>query len=134
MESCSAHGVVGCSDEVIEAVLTAATVVHRELGPGLMESVYERALMIELGIAGLHAQNQVEIPVCYRGQDLGIGFRADIIVEGALLLELKAVDKLAPVHLSQVITYLKLLGFRRGFLLNFNRPLMRDGIQRVSIG
>jgi len=134
MESCSAHGVVDCSHEVIEGVLTAATVVHRELGPGLMESVYERALMIELGAAGLHAQNQVEIPVRYRGQDLGIGFRADIIVDGALLLELKAVDKLAPVHLSQVITYLKLLGFRRGFLLNFNRPLMRDGIQRVSIG
>jgi len=134
MESRSASGVVDCSEEVIDAVLTAATVVHRELGPGLMESVYERALMIELDAAGLQSQSQVEIPVRYRDHDLGIGFRADIIVEGALLLELKSVDKLAPVHLSQVITYLKLLGLRRGFLLNFNRPLMKDGIQRVSIG
>jgi len=134
MESCSDRGGVDCSEDVIDAVLTAATVVHRELGPGLMESVYERALMVELGEVGLRAENQVEIPVHYRGHDLGIGFRADIIVDGSLLLELKSVDRLMPVHLSQVITYLKLLGFRRGFLLNFNRPLMKEGIQRVAIG
>ena len=134
MESCSGHRVVDCSEEVIDAALTAATVVHRELGPGLLESVYERALMIELAEVGLRADRQVEIPVHYRGHELGIGFRADVIVEDALLLELKSVDNVTPVHLAQVITYLKLLGFRRGFLLNFSRPLMKEGIQRVSIG
>jgi len=134
MESSELSCWVDCSERLIDAVLTAATTVHRELGPGLLESVYERALMIELQDAGLHAESEVVVPVSYRGRDLGTGFRADIIVEDALLLELKAVDRLSPIHLAQVITYLKLLRLRRGFLLNFNAVLMKDGIQRVSVG
>lgn len=75
----------------------------------------------------------MEIPVFYRGRDLGIGFRADIIVADCLLLELKTVDEFAPIHLGQMITYLKLLRIKRGFLINFNKTLLKDGIKRVSI-
>jgi len=118
---------------LIDAVLTAATNVHRELGPGLLESVYELALMIELSGLGIEARRQVEIPVSYRGQDLGIGFRADIIVADCLLLEIKAIEDFNTTHLDQIMTYLKLLGLKRGFLLNFHKKLLKDGIKRVSI-
>jgi len=89
--------------------------------------------MVELEEMTIPARRQVEIPVLYRGRDLGIGFRADIIVADCLLLELKTVDEFSPVHLAQVITYLKLLRFKRGFLVNFNKTLPKDGIKRVSI-
>jgi len=89
--------------------------------------------MVELEVAGIPARRQVEVPVSYRGRDLGTGFRADIIVADCLLLELKAVEALAPIHIAQVITYLKLLGFKRGYLLNFNVPLLKHGIKRISI-
>jgi GxxExxY protein len=89
--------------------------------------------MTELEEMKILAQRQVEIRVSYRGRDLGIGFRADIIVEQCLLLELTTVDEFSPVHLAQVITYLKLLRLKRGFLINFNKILMKDGIKRVSI-
>ncbi len=124
---------IDCDEELISQVLTAATDVHRELGPGLLESVYELALLVQLTEAGIRAERQVEVPVRYHGRDLGIGFRADMIVANHLLLELKCVDELAPIHLAQVITYLKLLRFKRGFLLNFNARLMKDGIKRISI-
>jgi GxxExxY protein len=127
------HNLKDCDEHIIDAVLTAATNVHRELGPGLLESVYECAVVIELAQMGVAAQRQVEIPVSYKGHDLGLGFRADIIVEDCLLLELKSVDEFSPVHVAQVITYLKLLRFKRGFLLNFNCTLLKDGIKRVSI-
>ncbi len=122
-----------CDESLIDAVLTAATNVHKELGPGLLESVYELALMMELVDLGIEAKRQVEIPVNYRGRDLGIGFRADIIVAGSLLLEIKAVDDFNATHLAQIMTYLKLLGFKRGYLLNFHKKLLKDGIKRVSI-
>ena len=122
-----------CDEKIIDAMLTAATRVHTELGPGLLESVYEQALMIELKEAGIPAENQVEIPAQYRGHDLGLGFRADIIVTDCLLLEIKSVKQLDGTHLAQIITYLKLLHFKRGYLLNFNRKLLKDGIKRVSI-
>ena len=123
----------GCADGVADAVLTAATNVYRQLGPGLLESVYELALMMELGRAKIQAKRQVDVPVHYQGQELGIGYRADIIVEDSLLLEIKAVDELKPIHLAQIMTYLKLLGLKRGYLLNFNVRLMKEGIKRVSI-
>ncbi len=126
-------GIRDCSEDLIAQVLTAATAVHRELGPGLLESVYEKALVIELMEADVEARHQVEIPVTYRGRDLGIGFRADIIVADCLLLELKCVDAFTPVHLAQVMTYLRLLNFRRGYLLNFNARLLKHGIKRISI-
>ena len=122
-----------CDDLLIDLVLTAATKVHTALGPGLLESVYEAALAFEFVELGLRFGRQVEVPVIYRGQDLGVGFRADFIVEGCLLLELKSVDEFAPIHLAQVITYLKLLRLKRGYLLNFNKRLLKEGIKRVSI-
>lgn len=122
-----------CEEWIINRVIGAAIRVHAELGPGLLESVYEHALLIELELARLYARNQVPIPVAYRGRDLGVGFRADIIVSNSLLVELKAVDDLAPIHLAQVITYLKLLSFKRGLLINFNRPLLKGGIRRIAI-
>lgn len=122
-----------CAEETIDAVLTAATQVHRELGPGLLESVYEAALAIELADAGLSCERQVPIAVSYRGRNLGAGFRADMMVADALLLEIKSVEAMNGVHLAQVMTYLKLLRIKRGYLLNFNCRLMKEGIKRVSI-
>ena len=124
---------IGCEDALCEAVIGAAIAVHREFDPGLLESVYEKALMCELAFKGINARNQVEVPAMYRGQDLGLAFRADVIVEGRLLLELKAVSELTDLHLAQVISYLKLLRFKRGYLLNFNVMVLKDGIKRVSI-
>ena len=126
-------GLKVCSERVIDIALTAATDVHRELGPGLLESVYEAALAVELEERGLRVERQSNIPVQYKGRDLGMGFRADLIVEDSLLLEIKSVAELTDIHLAQVITYLRLLGFKRGFLLNFNCKLMKSGIRRVSI-
>lgn len=122
-----------CDDRLVDSVLTAATNVHRELGPGLLESVYEHALIIELADAGIEAKQQIEIPAVYKGHELGLGFRADIIVEDRLLLEIKSAHTLTDAHLAQIITYLKLLRFKRGYLLNFNATLLKDGIKRVSI-
>jgi GxxExxY protein len=124
---------IDCSDELTTQVVNAAFAVHKEFGPGLLESVYELAMMLELSKRGIKAERQVEVPVFYHGEPLGVGFRADIIVEGCLLLELKSVERLEDIHMAQIITYLKLLKFKRGYLLNFNCPLMRDGIRRVSI-
>jgi GxxExxY protein len=122
-----------CEEQLINAVLTCLTNVHRHLGAGLFESVYELATMVEFEQSHITAKRQSEVPVPYRGRDLGIGLRADFIVEDCLLLELKTVDEFAPVHLAQMITYLKLLRLKRGFLINFNKALLKDGIKRVSI-
>jgi GxxExxY protein len=122
-----------CDSLLIDLVLTAATRVHTALGPGLLESVYEAALAFEFAELRLDFRRQAEIPAIYRGKNLGVGFRADFIVEDSLLLELKCVDEFAPVHLAQVITYLKLLRLKRGYLLNFNKRLLKEGIKRVSI-
>jgi len=122
-----------CDERIIDAVLTAATRVHTELGPGLLESVYEQALALEPEAAGLEAKTQVAVPVSYRGRDLGLGFRADLVVEEQLLVELKCVERVNPVHLAQVLTYLKLLGLKRGFIINFNTQLLKHGIRRISL-
>jgi GxxExxY protein len=124
---------IECSEDLIDKVLTEATNVHRTLGPGLLESVYELALMIELEEMGIPAKRQVEVVVVYHDRELGAGFRADVFVADSLLLELKSVDSFAPIHTAIVINYLKLLRFKRGFLLNFNVPLLKNGIKRISI-
>ncbi len=121
-----------CDDWIIDGVLTAATRVHSELGPGLLESVYERALALELEAVGFRAATQVPVPVIYRGQDVGVAFRAEMVVEDQLLLELKCVEQLSALHVAQAVTYLKLLGLKRGFLINFNTRLLKHGIRRVS--
>jgi GxxExxY protein len=111
-------------------VVDAAVSVHRSLGPGLLESVYEVCLEYELRNRGLRIERQVPLPVVYNGVQLDAGLRIDILVEDAIVLELKAVETLLPVHKAQLLTYLKLTGRRLGFLLNFNVALMKDGIDR----
>lgn len=124
---------IECSDDLIGEVISAAIDVHRVLGPGLLESVYEQALAFELSERNIRFLRQVEVPVIYRGHDLGKAFRADMIVDDGLLLELKAIEAFTSVHLAQVMSYLRLLNIKRGLLLNFNTKLLRDGIKRVSI-
>jgi GxxExxY protein len=105
--------------------------VHRELGPGLLESAYEEGLCYELGQAGLRYQRQQELPVHYKGRALDLNYRMDVVVEQALVVELKAVDALQPIHDAQLITYLKLSGIPLGLLVNFNVPILKHGIRRL---
>ncbi len=112
-------------------VIGAAIEVHRHLGPGLLESAYEKCLCHELKLRGLSFERQKDLPVCYKGSRLECGYRLDIIVEAVVILELKSVRKLEPIHEAQLLTYLKLSNLKLGLLLNFNVPLMRDGIQRI---
>jgi GxxExxY protein len=116
---------------VARQVVDAAFKVHTALGPGLLESVYVRCLLIELGSRGLECQTQVEIPIIYRGVRIDQGLRLDILVEGCLIVEVKAVESLLPVHRAQILTYLKLTGNNLGLLINFNTVLIKDGIKRV---
>ena len=125
--------VLDCSEELIAAVLDCAFEVHRELGPGLLESVYEQALAIELSGKGIDFERQCDVAAIYKGQNLGLGFRADIVVGKRLLVELKVVDDLVPAHLAQTMTYLRLLKLKRGLLLNFNKRLLKEGIKRVVL-
>lgn len=121
--------------EEVERIATetvdAAYCVHKEFGPGLLESVYEAALAMELEERGLEVRRQVPIKVYYKGRELGIGFRADLIVGGIVIVEVKATEKKSPVHQKQLLTYLKLADIRLGFLINFNERVIKDGIQRV---
>lgn len=118
-------------NEVGTVIVDASLRVHRELGAGLLESVYEAALAYELTDRGLVVVRQAMLPVKYRGVMLGEGFRADLVVEAKVLVELKSVDSLAPVHGKQLLTYLRLSGLSLGFLINFGSPLLKDGIRRV---
>jgi len=117
-----------------KTVIDAAVKVHRELGPGLLETVYEVVLAKELESRGLHVERQVPVPIVYAGMRFEEGFRADMIVEGKVILELKSVEQLSKVHPKQLFTYLKLTGLKLGFLLNFGGSLMKDGIERVVNG
>lgn len=112
-------------------VVHAAYKVHETLGPGLLESVYEVCLVHELTKMGINAERQVPLPVVYDELKLEAGFRIDVLVERRLVVELKAVEALLPVHRAQVITYLKLSGYRLGLLMNFNVAVLKDGIRRV---
>ena len=112
-------------------VIGNAIEVHSVLGPGLLESTYERCLVYELQRAGITAERQVALPILYKGMRLEEGYRMDILVEKSIVLELKSVERLKEIHVAQLITYLKLSGCTLGFLLNFNVPLMKDGIKRI---
>lgn len=112
-------------------IISACLKIHRDLGPGLFESVYEEVLGYELSKRGIRFKRQVTLPVCYGEIKLDIGFRVDIIVEEKVILELKAVETLMPVHQKQLLTYLKLTGIKLGLLLNFNEELMKRGIVRI---
>jgi GxxExxY protein len=119
---------------VARIVVDAAVHVHRALGPGLLESVYEIVLAFELRRRGLHVARQVPIDVVYENLRIDGGFRADLIVEGCVLVELKSVERSAPVHKKQTLTYLRLANLRLGLLLNFGAPLMREGVTRLVNG
>jgi GxxExxY protein len=112
-------------------VIKAAIQVHKQLGPGLLESAYEACLRYELGKQGIPVRTQVELPVIYDEIKLDIGFRLDLLVTDSIVVELKAVDKVTPVHEAQLLTYLKLGNFKLGLLINFNVTLLKDGIKRM---
>ena len=116
--------------DLTERIIGAAIEVHRELGPGLLESAYEECLCYELSSGGMAFRRQVELPVVYKSIRLNCGYVADMIVEEAVLLELKSVDELHPIHDAQLITYLKITGLKIGLLINFNVPVLKDGIRR----
>lgn len=115
------------------AVVDAAFAVHKALGPGLLESVYEVCLTHELTKRGLDMARQLQLPVVYDGLQLDAALRLDLLVARCVVVELKAVETILPVHHAQVLTYLKLTGHRLGLLINFNVPLIRDGIKRVIL-
>lgn len=120
-------------ERIGRAILDASFRVHRTLGPGLLETVYEHCLAEELREAGLHVEQQVPVPVVYRSVKLQVGYRMDLLVGGAVIVEIKSVDGLSPVHLSQVLTYLRFSERRLGFLINFNSVRLSDGIRRIIL-
>lgn len=117
-------------EQITDRVLAAAIEVHGSLGPGLLESVYEECLSHEFVLRGMAFERQVALPVSYKGILLDCGYRMDFVVEAAVVVELKCVERILPVHDAQLLTYLKLSGKRVGLLLNFNAPVLRDGIVR----
>jgi GxxExxY protein len=113
-------------------VIGAAIEVHKILGPGLLESVYEECLCRELELRDILFERQKELPVVYKDVELDCGYRLDIVVPNRLVVELKACDSLQPIHEAQLLTYLKLTGIKYGLLVNFNVPLLKDGIKRFA--
>ncbi len=121
-------------NQLSQQVIGLCIEVHRVLGPGLLESAYEAALAYELATAGIPFQKQIDLPLDYKGVKLDCGYRLDFIIAEDLILELKAVQEILPVHKAQLLTYLKLNQKPLGLLINFNVPLLKDGVQRVVIG
>jgi GxxExxY protein len=121
-------------EDITQKILGAAINVHSALGAGMLESTYHTCLRYEFTVAGLHFEHQVRLPVVYRGIHLDAGYRIDFLVENCVIVELKAVEKLLPVHTAQLLSYLKLSGHRVGLLINFNVPHLRHGIKRVVNG
>jgi GxxExxY protein len=116
-----------------EAVIGAAIEVHRALGPGLLESAYETCLCFELGQRQIYFQRQLALPVTYKGIPLDCSYRIDIVVDNQLILEVKAVERIQPVHEAQLLTYLKLAKLRTGLLLNVHVPVLKNGIKRILL-
>jgi GxxExxY protein len=121
-------------NEIAREVVDAAYHIHRRLGPGLLESVYEAILAYELQKRGLSVQRQVPMPVNYDGLRFDLGFRADLLVQGLVIVELKSVQEEHPVHRKQVITYIRVADIRLGLLINFGAPRIKDGITRLVNG
>jgi GxxExxY protein len=117
------------SNPLVEAVIGHAISVHRALGPGLLESVYEDCLVHELDLHGVRFLRQVPLPLTYQTLRIDCAYRADLIIADELLVELKSIDRLAPIHSAQLLTYLKLSGVRQALLINFNVQQLRDGIK-----
>ena len=113
-------------------VIGAAIEVHKALGPGLLESTYEECLCIELGLRNIPCARQKELPIEYKGVNLDYAYRLDIVVPNKLIVELKACESLEPIHDAQLLTYLKLSGIKIGLLINFNVPVLKEGIKRLA--
>jgi GxxExxY protein len=120
-------------DPLTERVIGAAIEVHRILGPGLLESAYEECLCHELSEKGLQFRRQVDLPISYKGIRLNCGYRIDLIVTECLIIEVKTVEKILPIHEAQLLTYLKLTGIQTGLITNFNVPVLKDGIRRMKL-
>jgi GxxExxY protein len=118
------------NNEITQQIIGAAIEVHRQLGPGLLESAYEECLCHELTIRKLNFERQKPIPLVYKETKLDCGYRLDVLVEGKIVVELKSTDGLGPIHEAIILTYLKLSGRKLGLLINFNVPLLKDGIKR----
>lgn len=118
-------------NEIARTIVDKCYHIHVELGPGLLESVYEEVLCYELEQEGLEFKRQINLPVFYKGIEMEAGFRADLIVENKVIVELKSVKKLEPVHPKQVLTYLKITELKLGLLINFNEAFIKNGITRI---
>lgn len=132
METSSATAQAG-RDPVTGEIIAAAIDVHRALGPGLLESAYQACLEQELTERGVPFQAQVDLPVEHKGRRLECGSRMDLVVRDEVIVEIKAVESLAPIHEAQLLTYLRLARIERGLLLNFNAPYLRDGVKRLIL-
>jgi GxxExxY protein len=120
-------------NQVTGQIIDSAVEIHATLGPGLLESAYETFLCKELSLRGLRFERQVSVPVSYKGENVDVGFRMDLLVEGKVVVELKATGENLPIHRAQLLTYLKLTGQKVGLLLNFGGGSMRQGIQRMVL-
>ena len=121
-------------DKITDLVIGAAIEVHRTLGPGLLESAYEECMCYELSHAGLHFRRQVSLPVVYKGMKLDCDYRMDLVVGDLVIVEIKAVESLAPVHSAQLLTYLRLSNRTVGLLINFNESVLKNGLKRLVLG
>ncbi|MDA1142324.1 MAG: GxxExxY protein [Planctomycetota bacterium] len=119
-------------NKITGEIVDAAMKVHRELGPGLLESAYQACLLFEMHRRGYKAEKEVELPIVYDGVRIDAGYRIDLLVEGCVIVEIKAVEKVHDVHKAQLISYLKLSGNKVGLLINFNVVLLKDGIMRFA--
>jgi GxxExxY protein len=121
------------NENLTEAIIGAAIAVHKELGPGLLESAYEECLCFELSQLNIPHTRQVSLPVVYKGMRLECGYRMDVVVDNKVLLELKSIDSVEGIHKAQVLTYLRLSGLKTGLLLNFNVAVLKNGITRLVL-
>jgi len=119
-------------NEITGIVIDSAMTVHSELGPGLLESTYEACLIHELKLRNIRTQSQLILPVIYKQAQIDAGYRIDLLVEGKVIIELKVVDKLQPIHVAQLLTYLKLSNKKIGLLINFNALRLKHGIKRIA--
>ena len=118
-------------NEMTEEIIGSAIEVHRALGPGLLESIYEECLVVELGLRRMRVERQKTIPIAYKGRRIAADLKIDLLVENQVVVELKAVEKLLPVHDAQLLTYLRLTRLTVGLLVNFNVPLLKEGVRRL---
>ena len=123
--------IIEAINNITDKIISAAIAVHRELGPGLLESAYEACLVYELVQRGLSIEQQKNLPVIYRDVRVDCGYRIDLFVEKQVIVELKAVEELEPIHKAQLLSYLKLSGCKGGLLINFNVKILKDGIHRI---